>query len=124
MPKVFVKWGKEKFEVEVDSNELPLVFKSQLFGLTGVPPGRQKIMIKVIFLVYFKDDLKGKTLGDDSWNGISLSSGATIMMMGSSEAVPEKPVESTKGVDGDSKGLEEHLVLPLGLKNLGNTCYM
>jgi ubiquitin carboxyl-terminal hydrolase 14 len=47
MPKVFVKWGKEKFELEADPAEMPLLFKSQLFGLTGVPPERQKVMIKV-----------------------------------------------------------------------------
>uniref|UniRef100_A0A914EAC9 Ubiquitin carboxyl-terminal hydrolase n=1 Tax=Acrobeloides nanus TaxID=290746 RepID=A0A914EAC9_9BILA len=112
MPKVFVKWGKEKFELEADPAEMPLLFKSQLFGLTGVPPERQKVMIK------------GKTLPDDSWNGISLSNGATIMMMGSSEAVPEKPVYDKKGADNDSANEEEQLVYPKGLKNLGNTCYM
>jgi ubiquitin C-terminal hydrolase len=45
------------------------------------------------------------------------------MMMGSSEAVPEKPVYDKKGAD-DTTNEEEQLVYPKGLKNLGNTCYM
>lgn len=40
---VNVKWGKEKYDnVEIDTSEPPLVFKSQLFALTRVPPDRQK----------------------------------------------------------------------------------
>lgn len=47
MPNVNVKWGKEKYEVSLDFDEPPLVFKSQLFALTGVPPDRQKVVVKV-----------------------------------------------------------------------------
>ena len=49
MPKVYVKWGKEKLEVEVDTAQDPLTFKGQLFALTGVAPDRQKVMIKVSY---------------------------------------------------------------------------
>ena len=35
--------------------EPPIVFKSQLFTLTGVPPDRQKVMIA------------GTTVGDEDW---------------------------------------------------------
>ena len=53
---VKVKWGKKKLEgVEVNMEESPLVFKSQLFTLTGVPPERQKVMIG------------GTTVGDEEW---------------------------------------------------------
>lgn len=46
--KVACKWGKEVFnDIEVDTEQSPLVFKSQLFTLSGVPPDRQKVMIKV-----------------------------------------------------------------------------
>lgn len=76
-PEVRVKWGREKFEgVEVNTDEAPAVFKSQLFSLSGqlirtanivyqsviicvliigVPPERQKVMIG------------GATLQDDDW---------------------------------------------------------
>ncbi|ETN71098.1 ubiquitin family protein, partial [Necator americanus] len=111
MPNVNVKWGKEKYEVSLDFNETPLVFKSQLFALTGVPPDRQKVVVK------------GRTLGDESWTGITVSEGAMIMMMGSADAVPAPPKpedEKKETVQSDEKVIK----LPSGLKNLGNTCYM
>uniref|UniRef100_A0A8C5HK58 Ubiquitin carboxyl-terminal hydrolase n=1 Tax=Gouania willdenowi TaxID=441366 RepID=A0A8C5HK58_GOUWI len=56
-----VKWGKEKFDgVELNTEEPPMVFKAQLFALTGVQPDRQKVMIK------------GGTLKDDEWGNIKL----------------------------------------------------
>lgn len=47
MPEVSVKWGAKKFSLNVNLDEDPLVFKSQLFELTGVVPDRQKVIIKV-----------------------------------------------------------------------------
>ena len=41
---VTVKWGKESYEVDVDTSLPGVVFKTQLFTLSGVPPERQKIM--------------------------------------------------------------------------------
>lgn len=42
-----MKWGKEKFDaVELNTEEPPMVFKAQLFALTGVQPDRQKVMVK------------------------------------------------------------------------------
>lgn len=42
-----VKWGKDTFkDVEANTDEDILVFKAQLYALTGVPPDRQKIVIK------------------------------------------------------------------------------
>lgn len=42
-----VKWQKETFPgVEIDTTQPPYVFKCQLYDLTGVPPERQKIMVK------------------------------------------------------------------------------
>lgn len=54
---VRVKWGRENFpNIPVDTDDEPLVFKAQLFALTGVQPHRQKIMCK------------GVALKDDDWN--------------------------------------------------------
>lgn len=48
--KVSVKWGKEKYsDVEVSTEEAPLVFKAQLFALTGVQPERQKVGAIIVF---------------------------------------------------------------------------
>lgn len=54
---VKVKWGRENFpDVNVNTDESPLVFKTQLFTLTGVQVHRQKVMCK------------GVALKDDEWN--------------------------------------------------------
>lgn len=56
-----VKWGKELYpDVEVDTDEAPLLFKAQLFALTGVQPERQKVMVK------------GATIKDTDWGNIKL----------------------------------------------------
>lgn len=54
---VKVKWGRETFPgVEVNTDDDSMVFKAQLFALTGVEPNRQKVMCK------------GLALKDDEWN--------------------------------------------------------
>jgi len=113
--KVKVKWGKELFnDVEVDTGEEPIVFKAQLFALTGVQPERQKVM------------MKGATLRDDSWDKIKMRDGAMVLMMGTKdEDMPSQPVEKTKFIeDMDDHELGMALDMPAGLQNLGNTCYM
>ncbi|GMT05147.1 hypothetical protein PENTCL1PPCAC_27321, partial [Pristionchus entomophagus] len=111
MVNINVKWGKEKLSVDVDTAESPLVFKSQLFALTGVAPDRQKVVIK------------GRTLGDDSWTGVTLSEGMLCMMMGSAAEIPQAPAH-TAGDDSMDTSDEKPAKLPPGLRNLGNTCYM
>ena len=41
---VVVKWGKQTFEVELDTSDSVETFKAQLFALTSVPIERQKVM--------------------------------------------------------------------------------
>ncbi len=68
---VKVKWGKEQFDnVDVCLDEEPMVFKAQLFALTGVEPHRQKIMCK------------GATLKDESWDSMKgkLKAGVTLAL--------------------------------------------
>jgi hypothetical protein len=82
--KVEVKWQKELFkDIEIDTAQPPLVFKVQLFTLTGVPPERQKIMVKGGML---KDD------GD--WDKLALKPGQRLMMMGTADKVPEAPKDT------------------------------
>ncbi|XP_036452224.1 ubiquitin carboxyl-terminal hydrolase 14 [Colossoma macropomum] len=111
---VNVKWGKEKFDaVELNTEEPPMVFKAQLFALTGVQPERQKVMIK------------GGTLKDDEWGNIKLKNGMTFLMMGSADALPEEPAVRPMFVeDMTEEQLASAMELPCGLTNLGNTCYM
>ncbi|OCT76695.1 ubiquitin carboxyl-terminal hydrolase 14 [Xenopus laevis] len=111
---VNVKWGKEKFDnVELNTDEPPMVFKAQLFALTGVQPDRQKVMVK------------GGTLKDDDWGNLKIKSGMTLLMMGSAEALPEEPAMRPVFVeDMTEEQLASAMELPCGLTNLGNTCYM
>ncbi|CAD6187331.1 unnamed protein product [Caenorhabditis auriculariae] len=108
---VNVKWGREKYEVDLNIDESPLLFKSQLFALTNVLPDRQKLLAK------------GRTIGDESWEGLTVTPGMMFMMMGSSAPIPQAPVPG--GFDKDDHPLEPRkaVILPLGLGNLGNTCY-
>jgi len=113
--KIKVKWGKEVFtDVEVSTEEEPMVFKAQLFALTGVQPEKQKIM------------LKGAILGDSSWDKVKLRDNAMVLMMGTrTEDMPTQPVEKTKFMeDMDERELNKAFEMPAGLQNLGNTCYM
>jgi len=113
--KVKVKWGKESYpDIEVNTEEPPMLFKAQLFALTGVQPERQKVM------------LKGVTLKDEDWDNFKLRDGATILLMGSKEEdVPKEPVEKTMFVeDMNETELATALELPPGLHNINNTCYM
>jgi len=113
--KIKVKWGKEIFQdVEVDTDEEPMVFKAQLMALTGVQPERQKVM------------LKGAIISDDSWEKTKLRDGAMVLMMGTKdEDMPAQPQEKTKFIeDMDDAEISKAMEMPAGLQNLGNTCYM
>ena len=114
-----MKWGKELFsDVELNTDEEPVVFKAQLFALTGVQPNRQKVMIK------------GAAIKDDSWENVAnkMKNGATLLLMGSKEEdIPKEvtPAERTQFLeDMDESQIQSALKLPAGLTNLGNTCYL
>ncbi|GMN37031.1 hypothetical protein TIFTF001_006476 [Ficus carica] len=112
---VSVKWQKELFKaVEIDTTQPPYVFKCQLYDLTGVPPDRQKIMVK------------GGLLKDDAdWSTLGVKEGQKLMMMGTADEIIKAP---DKGPVFMEDLPEEEQVISLGhsagLFNLGNTCYM
>ncbi|KAF6138212.1 hypothetical protein GIB67_011052 [Kingdonia uniflora] len=115
MPTVTVKWQKELFPaVEIDTSQPPLVFKCQLYDLTGVPPERQKIMVK------------GGLLKDDAdWSTVGVREGQKLMMMGTADEIPKAPEKGTVFMEDLPE--EEQVVAvghTAGLFNLGNTCYM
>ncbi|KAK6264195.1 hypothetical protein SCA6_019629 [Theobroma cacao] len=112
---VSVKWQKEVFKaVEIDTSQPPYVFKCQLFDLTGVPPERQKIMVKGGLL---KDDV--------DWSTVGVKQGQKLMMVGTADEIVKAP---EKGPVFMEDLPEEEQVVSLGhsagLFNLGNTCYM
>lgn len=112
---VSVKWQKELFkDVEIDTTQPPYVFKCQLYDLTGVPPERQKIMVK------------GGLLKDDAdWSTLGVKEGQKLMMMGTADEIIKSPEKGTVFVEDLPE--EEQVVAvghTAGLFNLGNTCYM
>lgn len=121
--KVNVKWAKQLFkDVELNLSEPPLVFKMQLWTLTGVSPLRQTVL-----------GFRGGKLKDDSdWTKVSPKPGMTIMLMGTpDETSLAPPPESVASVRDDlDSTVDDNVVYeapdacPPGLNNLGNTCYM
>ncbi|KAI7876089.1 cysteine proteinase [Lichtheimia hyalospora FSU 10163] len=112
---VNVKWSGKKFEnLELDTDESPEVFKTQIYSQTGVPPERQKIMTKGGMLKETTD-----------LNKLGLKDGHTFMMMGTAGELPKPPEKPTQFLeDMTDAQVAEALEIPAGLENLGNTCYM
>ena len=83
--KVIVKWGKQTFDVDLDTGAPVELFKAQLFALTQVPPERQKIM-----------GVKGGALKDDAdMSTLGIKAGQKIMLMGSADTLAAPPAEKT-----------------------------
>ena len=113
-----IKWGRQEHAVDVDTEQPPSVLKIQLYSLTGVPPDRQKILVK------------GGQLKDDAdWATLKLRDGQKVMMMGSAEKLEEAAPAAEPMQEDDPPAKEEGAepepeVDGTGLVNLGNTCYM
>lgn len=118
MVTVNIKNSGKTYPVEVDLTEPGLTFKLQIFSLTNIPPERQKVL------------LKGGQLKDDSdLNKFNLKSNQTIMVLGTPDntILNDKPKEAIKFLEDNAKNGGDISKLdnnPLGLVNLGNTCYL
>ena len=121
--KVSIKWGKQVFtDVELDTNEEILLFKSQVYALTSVPVEKQKVMAK------------GKIIKDDStWATYpAIKDGVQLMLMGTAEGnelkAPETQIKFMEDMTAKEKAAalreKSGVIIPAGLENLGNTCYM
>lgn len=121
--KVSIKWGKQVFnDVEVDLSQDIALFKSQIYALTNVPVDKQKVMAK------------GKIIKDDQvWADYpTVKEGVQLMLMGTAEGNElQKPSQDIKFVEDmtpEEKAAalraKTGVVIPAGLENLGNTCYM
>lgn len=98
--------------MDANTDEDPMVFKAQLFALSGVVPERQKVMFK------------GVVLKDNEWN-FQLRNNATVLLLGTADELVKEPVQQTKFVeDMNESELATATEQPAGLTNLGNTCYM
>ncbi|KXS18912.1 ubiquitin carboxyl-terminal hydrolase 14 [Gonapodya prolifera JEL478] len=113
--KVSVKWSGKKFDdIEIDTDDAATVFKATLFSLTGVPPDRQKIMVK-----------GGMLKEETDLNSLGIKAGHQFMMMGTAGELPKEPPKKTVFLeDMSGSELAQAMEIPNGLVNLGNTCYM
>lgn len=93
MVQIKVTWGKESHVVDVDTSLPGVVLKNQLYSLTGVPPERQKVMVK------------GGMLQDDAdLSKLNFKPNQKIMMMGTAEKVRASCSTQKKQVAVVSKG--------------------
>ncbi|KAG6334550.1 hypothetical protein ID866_4547 [Astraeus odoratus] len=111
---VHIKHAGKVYDIDLDPDLPPTAFKEAIYQVTGVPLDRMKVMIK------------GGILKDDSdWKKIAPKVGQTFMVVGAAGELPkppEKPVVFLE--DMNESEMAQALAMPVGLKNLGNTCYM
>eukprot|EP00002_Diphylleia_rotans_P020196 TRINITY_DN3918_c0_g1_i1.p1 TRINITY_DN3918_c0_g1~~TRINITY_DN3918_c0_g1_i1.p1 ORF type:complete len:465 (+),score=89.21 TRINITY_DN3918_c0_g1_i1:57-1451(+) len=125
--KVSVKWGAKKYDnLELALDESVEVFQLQLYSLTNVLPEKQKILTK------------GQLIKATSqWRSVGIKNGQQFVLMGTAEASEgSATAQSSEGassamdvsapsaphVASDPDVDQRHY--PVGLRNLGNTCYM
>ncbi|EKM52645.1 uncharacterized protein PHACADRAFT_261216 [Phanerochaete carnosa HHB-10118-sp] len=111
---VKIKHAGKVHDVPLDPDLPPAAFKEAVYQRTGVPPERMKVM------------LKGGVLKDDTdWRKVAPKEGQTFMVIGAAGELPKPPSTPTVFLeDMDDSELAQALALPVGLVNLGNTCYM
>eukprot|EP00606_Chrysophyceae_sp_TOSAG23-5_P001412 GSChrysophyteH2.ASY1.ANO1.934.1 assembled CDS len=115
---VKVKHGKTSHEVELDQTKTVKDFKSALQAITNVPPERQTLMGKGVWIGTLKDDKDLSTL--------KVKPGQLITLMGSADVLKEVPKNAIKFLEDmtDTEKAAIGAAKPAGLVNLGNTCYM
>jgi len=110
---VTAKHSGKSYPITLDASQPPKAFKDAIYQVTGVPIDRMKVMVK------------GGTLKDDDWGKVALKDGMSFMVIGAAGELPKAPEKKTVFLeDMDDEELAKALSLPVGLKNLGNTCYM
>ncbi|KAF4612078.1 hypothetical protein D9613_003868 [Agrocybe pediades] len=111
---VHIKHAGKTYDLPLDPDLPPAVFKDSVYNVTGVPTDRMKVMVK------------GGVLKDDSsWKKIGPKEGQTFTVIGTAGELPKAPPKPIVFLeDMDDSELAEALAKPVGLTNLGNTCYM
>ncbi|CDO68739.1 hypothetical protein BN946_scf184989.g5 [Trametes cinnabarina] len=111
---VKIKHAGKTHDIQLDPDQPATAFKDAVYQVTGVPPDRMKVMIK------------GGILKDDTdLRKVAAKPGQTFMVIGAAGELPKPPETPVKFLeDMDESSLAEALAMPVGLVNLGNTCYM
>ncbi|EGO03001.1 hypothetical protein SERLA73DRAFT_176488 [Serpula lacrymans var. lacrymans S7.3] len=111
---VHIKHAGKVHDLQLDPDLPASIFKDAVYQVTGVPPDRMKVMIK------------GGVLKDDTdWKKVGPKAGQTFMVIGAAGELPKPPSKPIVFLeDMDDAELAEALAKPVGLRNMGNTCYM
>lgn len=87
---VHIKHAGKVYDLNLDPDLPPSVFKESIYQLTGVPVERMKVMVK------------GGVLKDDSvWKKVAPKAGQTFMVIGAAGELPkapEKPIVFLEGM--------------------------
>ncbi|KAG6867724.1 hypothetical protein C0993_011945 [Termitomyces sp. T159_Od127] len=128
---VHIKHAGKIYDLSLDPALPPAVFKDAVYHATGVPVDRMKVMVKggvlkvdsSLSLPILIPSLVAQD--DSSWQKIGPKAGQTFMVIGAAGELPKPPAKPTVFLEdmGDAE-LAEALAKPVGLRNLGNTCYM
>lgn len=110
---VKIKHSGKTYDVEVDLEDDGITLKTQLYTLTGVPPEKQRLIIK------------GKTVKDESLlSEFKIQANMTLILFGTAAELPKPPVEQPKfAEDMSDRQLAEVTKQPAGLVNCIHTCY-
>lgn len=74
-----LKWGKENYDVKLDTQKSALEFKNSIKELTGVPIDRQKLIAKGAWSATLKDDAVLSTM--------AIKDGHNVMLMGTADTI-------------------------------------
>lgn len=118
MVNIKLKWNKSVFEkVPLDPDQPVTVFKDCVYELTKVPQVRQKLMAKGAWTGILKDE--------EDLCRLTIKEGQQVLLMGTAEvvAVPKATIKFVEDLDVEELA-KKGAIIPAGLSNLGNTCYM
>ncbi|SCV73153.1 BQ2448_7078 [Microbotryum intermedium] len=111
---ITIKHAGKSYPITLDLDQPGSHLKQQIFERTGVEPSKVKVVVKGSML---KDDADLKKLG--------FKAGQTIMVIGAAGPLPPPPSEKIVFMeDMTDIELAQAVATPVGLQNLGNTCYM
>ncbi|KAK0534192.1 deubiquitinating enzyme [Tilletia horrida] len=111
---VKVKHNGKVHEVVLDPSQPATAFKQALYEKTGVPPERQKMVVKGGML---KDDTDMSKLG--------AKNGQMFMLIGTAGELPKGPTGPITFIEDMTDAQLALATKPkVGLTNLGNTCYL
>ncbi|ORX34345.1 CNG04540-like protein [Kockovaella imperatae] len=109
---VFAKHGGRLHEIRVDIDQSSLVLKQSLVEATGVPIERMKVMLK-----------SGLLKDSEHLTSTGLKDRQTVTVIGTADPIPRAPAQVIRQ-DSDHEPAPQTPHEPVGLVNLGQTCYL